>query len=300
MASAQTPPPDAIAPVTAPAPAPVSAPSWDVLKAAYNVVTAALEVKEESLPDEEFVRTHLTFTDAKGGRVTGLLLRPKGDGPFPVALLLHGLGSEKEVMMRGFAPALVRRGIACLALDAELHGERKVAGRSPREPLVFAQVLRTTVVDYRQALAYLGTRKEIDAKRVALLGYSMGAMTGAILAGVDERVSAAVLCVGGDPVRLALPTLPEAIRPLAQTVSTSNYVGHISPRPVLFLNGKQDTTMPEAAVRPYLEAAREPKTAVWFESGHMLPPAAIKQGLDWLTDRLTARASVVLGEPHVR
>ena len=288
VSHAQT--PTAVAPAKAAvkAAAPVT---WETLRAAYKTDTAPVDVKEESLADTEFTRVHLTFTDAKGQRVTGLLLRPRGSTACPVALLLHGLGSDKDTMIRGFAPSLVKRGIACFALDADLHGERKVEGRSPSEGLTFAQVVRVTVADYRQALTYLQTRKDVDAKHIGLLGYSMGAMTGAIVAGVDERVGAAVLCVGGDPIRPLIPTLPEIMRPLAETVSPSNYVGHISPRPVFFINGKQDTTMPEAVVLPYLAAAHEPKTSVWVESGHLLPPTALKQGLDWLTKKLTPKVT---------
>jgi len=263
-------------------------PSWDQLKAAYNYNSNPVpSVKTESKADADYHLEHISFTNSKGETVTGLFMRPKAEGTYPCVLLLHGLFSNKETMNRSFGRELVAKGIASLALDAHRHGERRKADAQPSiQPAVFAEMVRTTIVDYRQALDYLKTRKDVDSKQIGLLGYSMGAMMGSILSGVDARVKASVLCVGGDPVKAMMAGLPENLRKEADFVSPSNYVGHISPRPVMFINGKQDNVVNEQASKALQAAAKEPKEILWVDAGHMLPADATGKGIAWLVEKL--------------
>ena len=48
-------------------------------------------------------------------------------------------------------------------------------------------------------------------------------------------------------------------------------MGLITPRPVMFVNGASDPQMPVAAVRHLADAAREPKTSIWLDTGHLMP-----------------------------
>lgn len=277
-------------PSSAPLPPP---PAWDALKAAYAYDAAKTPVVTTApRSDEEFVLVHLSFTNSQGQMVPALFLRPKGDKTrFPVALLLHGLGSDKETMIRAFGRVLAREGIACFALDADGHGERKRPGTSPGTPVainpaLFINVMKNTVVEYRQALDHLQTRPDVDKDRIGLLGYSMGAMMGAILPAVDARVKGAVLCVGGDPIRPLLATAQGALRASAETISPSNFIGHISPRPVFLINARGDRTIKPESAKRLQDAAGEPKTIVWVEGGHILAPAEAKKGVDWLVGTL--------------
>ena len=271
-------------------PAKTQTPSWSVLKAAYDYKrNPNLAVKAETRPDDAGVLQHLTFNNLHGQKVTGLFLRPRGNGPFPCVLLLHGLNTDKEVMMRFFGRPLAAKGIATLALDAGLHGERKDPTRKP-DGLAFGQIVGGSITEYRLALDYLARRKEVDSRRVGLLGYSMGAIIGSILSGVDERIGATVLCVGGEVVRPYFSAIPVALRGLAETISPSNYVGHISPRPVFFINARQDRVISEAAAKALQNAAKAPKQVLWVDSGHILPESAVERGMVWLTQKLSRTA----------
>lgn len=267
------------------APAPAAAPDWKTLKAAYDYTpNPALKVTEEARSDPDYLRLHLTFTNKERQKVPGLFLRPKADGVYPCVLLLHGWTSDKETMVNGFGKALAAQGIASLALDADQHGERK--GMGARDMTTFLTVQKITLLDYRVALDYLLTRKDVDRKHLGLLGYSMGAMMGAILGGVDERIGAFVLCVGGDMVRPNISRAPVAARPLLEAVSPSYYVGHISPRPLLMINGRQDVVVNADASKLLQTAAREPKEILWVDSGHIIPADAARKGTDWLAAKL--------------
>jgi fermentation-respiration switch protein FrsA (DUF1100 family) len=89
----------------------------------------------------------------------------------------------------------------------------------------------------------------------------------------------------GYTVPAAFKVAEEARMPL-ESASPSNYVGHISPRPLLMINGKQDTTVPEAAARRLHDAAKEPKQVIWADAGHGLPGSSTLRGIEWLAEKL--------------
>jgi len=52
-------------------------------------------------------------------------------------------------------------------------------------------------VDLMQAVTYLSQRQEVDANRIAVLGYSMGAFVSGIAGAIDPRIHAVLLSGGG-------------------------------------------------------------------------------------------------------
>ena len=226
----------------------VMPPSWATLKAGYEYdAKKPLKVKEEVRNSETAYVVHVQIEGPEGKKAPGVFMRPRADGVYPVVLLLHGLTSDKETMLKFFGEPMVAQGVAVLALDAPYHGERKDPKVNPGQPTVFPLVVEQGCLEWRRALDYLAMRKDVDSKHIGLLGYSMGSMMGSILGGVDERVKAFVLCVGGDPILPLASQIPQPLRELAYAVSPSLFIGHIAPRPILMLNGRQDTTMPAAA-----------------------------------------------------
>jgi len=259
-------------------------PSWETLKSSYDYDTKRPLHAKETIAGS---KVSLRFTNLRDESVPGILLKPEGKGPFPCVVLLHGLGGNKEQLLTILGPELVKQGFACFAIDAKLHGERKAEGDDPKQPLKFVGLVPETVLDWRQALDWLTQRPDIQANRIGLVGYSMGAIMGSILAGVDTRIQAATLCVGGDPIKPMLALVPEALRPLGERAAPSNFLGHAAPRPVYLVNGSQDTTITPDAAKRLIASAKPPYTSVWVNSGHILPPADVRKGIAWLTNRLS-------------
>ncbi len=262
-------------------------PDWKTLKTAYDYDrTAALSAKEEPVENPDAMIVKITFLGANGERIPGIFARPKAVGVYPCVLLLHGLTSDKETMAFAFGTPLVKKGYAFLALDAPHHGARKVAGEKQADPKNFTEAVKLGCRDYRRGLDWLLARKDVNKDHIGLLGYSMGAMMGSILTAVDSRIMASALCVGGDPVLPNAAAIPAEFKEVVYTVSPSLYIGHIAPRPLYMLNGKQDTVMPEAASKLLYAAAKEPKKIEWFDSGHILPKEAGEKAIDWLATKL--------------
>lgn len=118
--------------------------------------------------------------------------------PVPAALLLHGYSSNKERLADSAGKALLDRGIASLAIDMPLHGERatELQTFSQRNPMEMVKQWRLTLEECTVALRYLSARREIDTRRLALVGYSMGAFLGVIAASRHSEFKAVVLAAG--------------------------------------------------------------------------------------------------------
>ena len=265
----------------------LSLPEWSKLTAPYEYNAGKKPVvKSEERPSDSAYILHIEFAGPDGEKVTGLYERPKKEGVYPCLLMLHGWTSKKEDMAQWVGPAILDQHMAFLALDAPNHGERKAADGK----LDFIKMWRGITVegirDYRMAILWLADRKDINAKHIGLLGYSMGAMMGSIFCGVDNRLQAAVLCVGGDLFRNSRSNLPDAIRSASEAISPSLYIGHIAPRPVLLLNGKMDDIVSEPASTALFNAAHEPKQQMLFQSGHILPKEALVTGVKWIAEKL--------------
>lgn len=286
----------------------VAQPSWDDLRAFYAYDAALpLNTRAEEPADRIAMTVQAVRFDspvmaageeARGNptveTVPATLCLPKGGGPWPVILFLHGLGGNRNDAANTLAPFVCPLGIAVLSIDAQHHGERKREGREMFSADMAETVagLRQSIVDNRRALDYIASHPGLDAARVVLIGASMGGIMGSIVTAVDTRVNAAQLIVaGGDWETLvgrseieAARTVRAAIGDIAPYsealafVEPVNFAPHISPRPVHMLNGRDDRIIPAACGQALFDAAREPKHIVWYDGGAMdghLPPLSL-------------------------
>ena len=124
--------------------------------------------------------------------IAGTLSLPKGPGPFPAVLLIAGSGPhDRDEELAGHRPfliiadALTRKGIAVLRYD-----KRGIGGST-------GSVDKSTTLDFAEdaqaAITYLKSRKEVDIKRIGLLGHSEGAMIAPYVANRSQDVAWLVL-----------------------------------------------------------------------------------------------------------
>lgn len=227
-----------------------------------------LEIREET---DEWTVHHLTYDSAKGGRVPALLGIPKdGEAPYPLVVLQHGLTGNKDAgYMRGYTAELARQGYATLRIDAQYHGERAREEDKGKFMEIFYALLMDggwvqTIADQRRGIDYCESRDEIDCERIGYIGISMGAMMGGTTSGVDERIDAAVLVIGG--------AFGAQANERAYPVDPATFIPLMSPRPVLMLNGKNDDLVKPASAERLFAAAKEPKRIVWYDTSHWVPP----------------------------
>jgi uncharacterized protein len=266
-------------------------PEWNKLRAAYDYPSNAPQIEEFPKPHPNAMMLKLRFTGVDNKPVEGVFLRPKAEGTYPCALLLHGLTNNKETAVKMFGDKLLAHNIAILALDAPEHGVQSTPNKRMWSRKLVAYAVREGNRNYRRALDWLTERNDVDASRIGLIGYSMGSIMGSILGAVDDRISAFVFCVGGDPLRVLARVTPVAQREALLYASPSLYIQHITPRPIVFFNGKQDVVIVRPAASLLHNAAKDPKQVVWYNGGHDIPAGILKQAVDWLATKLASDQS---------
>ena len=200
-------------------------------------------------------------------QVPAYFTKPKNSsGKLPVVLFNHShfgqynvgkdefLFGRKEMQSPPYAAALARQGYAGLCIDAWAFGKR--AGRSEQD--IFKDMLwkgqvmwGMMVYDNLRALDYLETRQDVDMKRVATMGMSMGSTMAWWLAALDERIKVCVdLCCLTDfdelikENGLSLHGIYYYVPDLRTHFNTSQINALIAPRPHFGLAGRYDPLTP--------------------------------------------------------
>lgn len=232
----------------------------------------------------------LTLRGALDERVPALFLRPAAPGPHPAVLVLHDhgarfdIGKEKLIRPPATAPAairdsatawakryfdgrfvgdaLVEAGFAVLAIDALGWGERSRPGFAKDDQQALANHLMqlgrswagVIASDDLRAHRWLREQPGIDASRVAVLGFSMGALRAWQLAAVCDEVQDCVaahwMCSRDGLLRAGEHTLQgqsafSMLHPeLAAELDHPDVAALIAPRPLLLMGSPEDKLFP--------------------------------------------------------
>ena len=250
-----------------------------------------LDVAEQ----EGIRKEHLSFESTPGVRVFAQLYRPvvlvspKG----PAVILLHGgvaTGKDSKAIEM-LAVLQARAGWKVLAIDMQYFGERSTdllktyTGQEKHErlynrPGTYLGWVTQTVKDVSRSFDFLVEQRNVDPKRIALMGFSRGAQVGAIAGGAEHRLAAVVLLHGGHFDALECGHLPAAC--------PANYSGRISPRPLLMINGNHDTDyLKDTSVLPLFRLANPPKLILWRDTRHAVITHKDRSAmLHWLKENL--------------
>jgi dienelactone hydrolase len=119
------------------------------------------------------------FQSTQGVEITGYYFRPKGSGPFPAVIGMHGCGglfdSDRKTLARNrmdWAQRFLNAGYVILFPDSyQPRGFRSVCEIKPAEQ---PARLRDHVGDLAGAIAWLSAQPFVDKERIALIGWGMG------------------------------------------------------------------------------------------------------------------------------
>jgi dienelactone hydrolase len=232
-------------------------------------------------------------------------LRKNDSLRLPAVIVLHGTGGNKE----GTADVLKEiagRDMLAIAIDARYHGERVEGGahgaKEYNEAIIRAwrekdpqrqehPFYYDTVHDLWRTVDYLCTRKDVDAKRIGMLGFSMGGIQTWLAAATDERIKVVVPAIGvqsflwslengrwqgraktisdaheaaakdlGEPevnAKVCRALWNKVIPGILDEFDCPNMLRAIAPRPLLIVNGENDPNCPLPGAEVAFKAAQE-------------------------------------------
>lgn len=280
-----------------------------------------------------YVARDIVFHVNRDSRVRALLLAPKGAGPFPAALVLHDhggkfdIGKEKVIAPWGDAARvaasqawadkyfsgrhlgdeLARRGYVVLAVDALGWGDRgPLTGDAQQALAANSFNLGTSLAgmmaqDDVRAAAFLALLPQVDPRRVAAIGFSMGAYRAWQVAALSDAVTAVVaanwmattegLMVAGNN-QLKGGSAWHMLHPgLVRYLDYPDIASLAAPKPALFLAGASDPLFPAASAQAAFNKMA-PVWAAWqaqdrletrmLPHAHVFPRATQDAAFDWL------------------
>ena len=225
-----------------------------------------------SRPNDETVRI-----DANGFSLAGTLSKPEGaTGALPAVILISGSGpNDRDETVAGIpifgqiADALATAGFAVLRYDKR--GVGQSGGR------VEAATMTDYAEDARAAVRMLSSRKDIDRRRIAIVGHSEGGSLALLVAAKEPRIAGVALLatVGTTGADLNMYQVTRALdranRPAAERQTTLDLQRRIQ-EAVLTGKGWETIQVPPSV--------RHQAETPWFQSFLAYDPAKIMKAIE--------------------
>lgn len=251
---------------------------------AFPRLGATLREGERRVRDGVVV-TEAVYPSNGADNVTGFVVRPVEPEARPAGIVfMHG-GRRSAADFLPDARALAKAGAVALTIDSPFvrSPDRAIRnGTAELEPTYETMV--QNVQDLLRGLDILVDQYGADPKRLAIVGYSMGAQPAALAAALDPRVRALVL-IAGRAYPSGLPS-DRRERELFGAIDTVDWVDNLAPARLLLQGAEYDSVIPRSEMEALERAASEPKEIRWYDADHDLGPQAALDRRAWLVEQL--------------
>jgi len=242
------------------------------------------EIREQPIAAQAAVNlSDIELKSSSGLSVSARLRRPEPTGSSHPAIII--LGARK----------LGRRHVDLTPIEEEFQKVILVSmdypeplrSRPAKNILAMRGAAFDAVASVMLLVDYLAGRPDVDARRISLIGGSIGAPVAIIAGAIDERIRGVAAGYGGGPQRkLFSHMIGSRLHPSWISAALGAVAGHflawtltpldsiryapmISPRPLLLINGDRDDMIPRENAKELYLAAREPKEQIWLPSRHI-------------------------------
>jgi len=290
----------------------------------------------EEIDRGSYVARKVVFNLTAESRVQALMLVPKGKGPFPAALFLHDHGSKFDIGKEKFVQPwgdearqksaqgwadkffsgrfpgdeLAKRGYVVLSFDALGWGDRSVAGWKTDSQQALASNLFNLGTSYAEIIAhedvrasqFLASVPEVDKKKVAAIGFSMGAFRAWQVAALSDAITASIadcwmatmqgLMVPGNNQLKGQSAFSMLHPGIGRYLDYPDVAGLAAPKPMLVYAGEKDGLFPLVSANAAFDkmkkiwtankAADKLETKVWPGLGHTYVQEMQEASFDWL------------------
>jgi dienelactone hydrolase len=269
--------------------------------------SAPIDLRELSVEHRGRVAVHdISYVSPAGGRVPAYLVVPAGSGPFAAVIWGHWYQDGSPFLNRkeflDEAVVLAGSGVVSLLPD----GPIARPGYEPdKDPLGELQIMHRVqaILDMRRGADLLLARKDVDPSRLAYVGHSYNATTGAFLAGVDPRFRAFVLMAGtlSDEVDMKSKEAQEFRQQIGvekydsfiakySWLDEGRYINHASPANVFLQYATEEDFLTPDRVKQYYEIVSEPKSLKFYAGPHALTAQALRDRIEFLVAQLQLKS----------
>jgi dienelactone hydrolase len=235
-------------------------------------LNAVVESTQNSSPF--WIEEKITFDAAYGGqRVIAHLFLPKGGKPpyqiviyFPGANAIHE-NSFTGPPYRALTKYIIKSSRAMLfPIYYGTYQRPSTRGRTwtmsdvVETPLAYREWTIKMAKDLSRSIDYLQSRNDIDSRKIAYYGYSIGALLGTVMLAVEDRIDTGIFVHGGIPP-INFP----------RSFDVALYAQRIKV-PILMLNGREDVLAPvntcQIPMYRLLGTPEELKNRKLYDGGH--------------------------------
>lgn len=189
-----------------------------------------------------------------------LLVRPKSfKEKLPTLFHYHGWSSKKE-NHKFFATTICQYGYQVILPDSNYHGDRNPLNEYDVNNLkeYFPKIIIQSVDEFNQIRREAEKLYQVDEKRIAVSGNSMGGFIASSIFGKNQDIKALICLNGGSSWKKAMDILKEmgeldeeynVYTEEMKKFDPLTYKNKFYPRPILMLHGDSDTLVPIAIQR---------------------------------------------------
>lgn len=225
-----------------------------------------------------------TFDDEKKGArrtIPALIYKPKGQGPFPVILNIHGGPEGQSSATFSSAAQYAVNELGCAVIYPNVRGSEGFGKTFLAMDNGYKR--EDSVKDIGALLDWIATQPDLDAKRVGVIGGSYGGyMTLACLVHYSDRIRAGIDNVGISNFVTFLENTSEyrrdlrrveygderdpKMRKFMEEISPSNRVDKIN-SPLFVIQGANDPRVPQSEAEQIVKAVRGKGKTAWYMLG---------------------------------
>jgi dienelactone hydrolase len=232
--------------------------------AAYRIETLAFPSVGENGQDGNLVTARHYRSKTKGAKPLVIVLPIWGIHTYPsnaiaAGLREHSAGSFNVLQILGEEPLFDWDAVGNAQSEAEFF--------DLLEQMIDRFV--TTVVDIRRVVDWAQTQPDVDPERIALIGFSMGALVASVALANEPRLAAGVLVMGGADIHEILAACDHEIEDAREAIleqlgwsldqfkrelehelagiNPARFAGMPDPRRVLIIEAAKDTCVPKSA-----------------------------------------------------
>ncbi len=215
---------------------------------------------------------------------------PRGQDTYPAVIFLSHMAGGVPQIEGAFCRELASNGIAALLVQTAYQKNYRFSRVWLKEEIKkegtneIVQLLRQLIIEARRGIDWLEGLPKIEKDRIGIMGISLGAVVVPVVAGVDDRVKAMTIILGGGDIGEIIwcsqttklykkRLMEEGIKSALELerkwwmLDPLTFAFKAKTKSTMMINARFDLDIPKDSTRKLWQALEKPKL-IWIPTGH--------------------------------